>query len=112
MSSSQRITPETVNIARGGDLLAAELLRARVVRGQDSLLRQSQVSPFLLRVEELGDAEVEQLHLAFRGHEDVGRLEIAMNDEVLVGVSDSGADHAEELETFFSSLGDDARSRS
>jgi hypothetical protein len=33
-----------------------------------------------------GDAEVEQLHSPLLGHEDVRRLEIAMDDEIAVGV--------------------------
>ena len=38
------------------------------------------------RLQQLGDAEVEQLRHAVRGHEDVARLDVAMDDEVLVRI--------------------------
>jgi hypothetical protein len=41
------------------------------------------------------DAEIEQLHLALLGHEDVRRLEIAMDDEIAVSVR-NGREHVEE----------------
>src|SRR6185503_10131428 len=42
-----------------------------------------------------GDAEIQQLHLALPGHEDVRRLEIAMDDEIAVSVRDC-REHLEE----------------
>ena len=50
------------------------------------------------RVEQLGDAEVEQLGRAVGGHQDVGRLEVAVDDQVLVRVLDGRADVTEQLE--------------
>ena len=49
-------------------------------------------------VEELGDAEVEELHIALVGHEDVGWLEIAMDDQPDVCVRDGARNLEEELE--------------
>jgi len=40
------------------------------------------------RVQDLGDAEIQQLRFALRGDEDVGRLEVAVNDQIAMGVSD------------------------
>ena len=48
--------------------------------------------------QQLRDAEVEQLGRAVGGHEDVGRLDVAMDDQALVRVVDGGADVAEELQ--------------
>ena len=44
------------------------------------------------RIEELGDAEVEKHGLAFGGDQDVAGLEIAVDDEALVGVMDRHRD--------------------
>ena len=45
--------------------------------------------------QQLGDAEVEQLHLALGIDQDVGRLQVAMHDQVLVRVLDR-AEHLQE----------------
>jgi hypothetical protein len=50
-----------------------------------------------LRVDQLGDAEVEQLGRAVGGHQHVGRLDVAMDDQVLMRMLDGGADVAKEL---------------
>ena len=42
----------------------------------------------LVVAEQLGDAEVEQLHLAVGRHQDVRRLQVAVDDQVGVGVRD------------------------
>ena len=57
----------------------------------------SATAVFGLGLEQLGDAEVQQLHRAVGGHEDVVGLEIAMHDEVLVRVAHGCADLQEEL---------------
>ena len=49
-------------------------------------------------LELLCDAEVEQLHRAIIGDEDVRRLEVAVNDGVAVGMLDRLADTAEEAQ--------------
>ena len=51
-----------------------------------------------LGIEELGDAEVEELGNPVGRDQDVAGLEVAVDDEVLVGVLNRGADHAEEPE--------------
>jgi hypothetical protein len=48
--------------------------------------------------EQLGDAEIEQLGPAVGGHQDVRRLEIPVNDQVLVGVAHRLADLHHQLE--------------
>jgi hypothetical protein len=52
--------------------------------------------PFL--IEELGDAEVEQLRAAFGGDQDVGGFDVAVNDQMLMGILDSRADLLEQAE--------------
>ena len=52
-------------------------------------------------VEELGDAEIEQLHVPGSRHEDIRRLEIAVHDERAVRVLHRLAHHAKEPQTFF-----------
>ena len=52
------------------------------------------------RVEQLGDAEIEQLGRAVAGHQDVARLDVAVDDETLVRVLDRVTDAAEEREPF------------
>ncbi len=48
--------------------------------------------------QQLRDTEVQELHLAVGGHEDVAGLEVAMHHQVLVGVMDRLADGAEEAQ--------------
>ena len=58
----------------------------------------SEPAEVFLRVEHLGDAEVEQLDVALGRDEHVARLEVAMHDQVLVGVLHGVADLECELE--------------
>ena len=92
--------PQRVDIRRRGHRLAAHLLGARVLgrhqlesrgRGGERVSRQ-------LRIEQLGDAEVEQLGCAVGRDQDVGGLDVPMDDQVLVGVLDRRADQPEELQ--------------
>ena len=55
------------------------------------------VGPLAL-AQQAGNAEVEEFDGAVGGDEDVAGLEVAVDDEVLVGVLDGGADLAQELE--------------
>ena len=50
------------------------------------------------RIEQLRDAEVEQLRRAFGRHQDVGGLQVAVHDQVLVRVLDGAADVEEQLQ--------------
>ncbi|MNV58626.1 hypothetical protein D3C71_1510120 [compost metagenome] len=52
----------------------------------------------LVIVEQLGDAEIQQLHLALGGDQDVGGLEVAMHDQVGVGMADHRADLQHQLQ--------------
>ena len=53
----------------------------------------------LILVQQLGDPEIEQLNLAIRGYEDVGRFEVAVNDQAPVRIADGIAHRQEELES-------------
>ncbi len=93
---------ERVDVGGGGDLGAGDLLGRRVGgghrphRGAGLLDREGHRR----RIEQLGDAEVEQLGLAFAVDQDVRRLEVAVHHQVLVGVGDRRADVDEELQPF------------
>ena len=84
---------ERVDVGCGGDGLAAHLLRRRILGCHHLVIadREPRVGDVLF-AEELGDAEVEQLHVAALGHEDVARLEIAVHEQISVRVGD-GAEH-------------------
>ena len=80
---------QRVDVGGGGDLAALQLLGRGVLRreGVAGLLRERAVAHTVgRRVEQLGDAEVEQLHLARRGDEDVRRLQVAVQDQPVVRV--------------------------
>ena len=81
-----------MSLARG-DHVAAHLLGARVRRRHDAVLgmRDRERVRRLAGVEQLGDAEVEQLRHALRRDQDVVRLQVAMHDQVLVRVVDGRA---------------------
>ena len=75
--------PERVHVRRGRDLLAEQLLRRREGRRQ----RKDAGRPRLVGLavgEHLGDAEVEELHLAGVRDEHVRRLDVAVHDEAAV----------------------------
>src|SRR5450759_888277 len=84
---------EGVHVRRGRDRPAANLLGARVLRGPRPLgsLRQPHLAR-LVRYEQLGDTEIEQLDVTLLGDQDVGGLDVAMNDQVLMGVLHGRAD--------------------
>ena len=87
-----------VDVARRSDGLAAELLGTGV--GQRHPLLSGPHGDARLRhqcrVEELGDPEVEQFGHAIRRDEDIAGFEIAVHDQVLVGIVDGGADGPKE----------------
>ena len=90
---------EGIDVGRGGDRLAGELLGAGIFGRREAQRRARLPQPLgagRFRVEELGDAEVEQPYLAALGQQDVGRLEIAMDDEVNMGVVHRLADLLEQ----------------
>ena len=79
--------PEAVDIRGRRDGLTAYLLGAGVFGRHHQVARLRQ-RRFLVRLfaQQLGDAEIEQFDLAAVGHEDVVGFEIAVDDEVGVGV--------------------------
>ena len=91
---------ERVHVGCGRDRLSAHLLRARILRchgamkgsGEQRRLAQQ------LGLEELGDAEIEELRGAVGRHQDIRGLEVPVHDEVLVGVLDGTAYGAEDLQ--------------
>ena len=79
---------QRVDVGGGGHRLAAHLLGAGVL-GRHQLQPgrgRRQRLPGHLGIEQLGDAEVEQLGHAVLGDQDVGRLDVAVDDQVLVRV--------------------------
>ena len=88
---------ERVHVALGRDRAARDLFRRRVLGREHAYtdLRQRLVrgAAFL---DELGDAEVEQVNLSLRVDQDVGRLEIAMDDQSRMRVRDRAGDLRDE----------------
>lgn len=88
---------QRVDVRRRRHGLARVLLRRRVLRREDA-----QLGPGLRRavgrrgVQQLGDPEIQQLHRAIGLHQDVRRLDVAVDDQVLVGELDRAADVGEE----------------
>ncbi len=94
---------ERVDVGGGGDRLAQQLLGAGVRGGHRPEVAAGgfpQRQREGVRIEQLGDAEVEQLGLGFGGDQDVRRLEVAVHHQLLVGVAHRAADLAEKLQPF------------
>ena len=70
------------------DHVATHLLGACVRRRHDAVLgvRDCERRSRLARIEQLRDAEVQQLRHALRRDQDVVRLQVTMHDQVLVRV--------------------------
>jgi hypothetical protein len=85
--------PEGVHVARGRQRVAANLLGARVRRCHQakSRARDRLIHGGEARVQQLRDPEVEELHLARAGDEHVARLEVAVQNEILMRMVDGGA---------------------
>ena len=83
-----------IDVARGGQGLAADLFRTGVVRGHETPGgdRHRRVGAGQLGADQLGDAEVDQLGHAVDPDQDVAGLEVAVDHHVLVrelhGVAD------------------------
>ena len=80
--------PQRPDVHARAGVLAVELLGGHVGRGAH---RHAGAGDAGL-IDELGDAEVDQLHPPVRGHDDVGRLDVAMDDPPLVGTGQAGGD--------------------
>src|SRR5215469_3194053 len=82
---------ECVNVARNPDVSALDLLRRGECGSQRplaSLRHLGDLSWFSALVEQLGNPEVQQLHRALLGDQDVRWLEISVQQEVSVRMGD------------------------
>ena len=91
---------ERVDVARGRDAAAAHLLGARVLGGHEPHLGAGLRRRLgrAVGLEQLGDAEVQQLRHPGGSDEDVAGLDVAVHDEALVRVLHGAADLPEERE--------------
>lgn len=83
---------EAVDIGGSGDFLATDLFRAGEAGREDQRLG----APVEAGIQHAGDAEVEEFRFAVAGNQNVGRLEIAVDDELAVGVIDGIAEGEED----------------
>ena len=74
--------PQSVQIAAAGDRLAVGLLRGHVVGRAE----HAAIGRHVRAAVQLGDAEVGELDVVLLVDQQVGRLEIAMDDAAVVGV--------------------------
>jgi hypothetical protein len=88
---------EAVDVRGRRDAPAAHLFGRGVV-GREGAQVGLRVLFGVLGVEQLGDAEVEELRRPVGGDEDVRRLDVAVDDEVTVRVRDAAADGEEQFE--------------
>ncbi len=78
---------ERVGVAGGRDRLAVHLLGRGVGRREGAKRRARQVAAAVDgRVQDLGQSEVDQLRLGVGRHQDVRRLQVAVHDQLGVGV--------------------------
>ena len=89
---------EHVDVGGRADRLAAELFRGGVGGRQRAQPGPGRIGERMIRLQQLGDAEVEQLHLAGARHQDVRGLQVPVDDERLVRVLRGLADAAEETQ--------------
>ncbi len=84
---------ERVDIRRGRDRTVHELLGRRIRRCHDRMLR-ARCLAFAVRIgiEQLGDAEIEQLHFAIARDQHVGWFQVAMHDQRAMRGLDRAAD--------------------
>ena len=84
---------EAINIGGGGDRPAVDLLGRSVARRQHiaAVARQrAGGSRTGRRLQQLGNAEIEQFDLALPVHKHVGRFDVAMHHQVAVGMGHGG----------------------
>ena len=91
---------QTVDITRGADVFAAHLFGAGVLWRHHALEGESLADALsAFGIEQFRDAKIEQLWFAFRGHADIRRLDVAVNDQMLMRVGDGRANFAEKFES-------------
>ena len=78
---------EDIDVGGGGHRIASKLFGRRVAGSEDAQFARRRVTVGVVGIDQLCDPEIEELDLA-RGvrDEDVGRLQVAVDDERLVGV--------------------------
>src|ERR1051326_2889970 len=92
---------ERVDIGEDADRFAADLLGGGVSRCHELQYGAGLIRSPRVAIELLGDTKIEQLDFASVLDQDVGRLQIAMNDRVLVRVLNGfayGAEQSQALE--------------
>ena len=89
---------QRIDVGRGGNAGAAELLRRRIGRGQPAQAGARVVLALGL-VEQFGDAEVEQARPSLRVDQDIRRLDVAMHDQRAMRRFDRFADGNEQAQT-------------
>ena len=91
---------QRVGVSGGGQLFASDLFGAGVIRSHQA--DESAGARRLARKgsarKQLGDAEIEQLGNAVGRHQDIARLDVAVDDQFLMGVVDGRADCPEQLQ--------------
>ena len=87
---------QRVNVGGGVDRLAADLLRAGVLRRQHARHGDCHLRRVHARLQHLRDAEIEQLGRAVLGDQNVAGLQVAVDDQVLVRVEQCRADLLEQ----------------
>jgi hypothetical protein len=101
----------SVAVVTGSPASCSGLAYSGVARQQRGARHSQPLGAGRFGVEELGDAEVEESHLTAPGEQDVGRLEIAMDDEVNVSVVHRLADPLEQDQSFVEVPGTSRRRR-
>jgi hypothetical protein len=86
---------EREDVAGDAGALAANLLGAGIAGRQHAGACQGGIP---IGIEQAGSAEIQQLHRSLGVHQDIGRFEIAVHDQVAVGVVDGVADLQQEFQ--------------
>src|SRR5690606_37919070 len=89
---------ELIDVAGGRDRPAARLFGRGVIGRERSGAGARQAVRVAVSRDELRDAEVDETELAVGSDEQIGGLEVAVDDEVAVGVGDGAARVREEPE--------------
>src|SRR3954451_7461861 len=87
---------ERVGVRRGRGVFPVELFRTCKCKGKRPLAGAGK-GGFGAGTQKLGDAEVKKLRLALCGHKDVFRFEIAMDDEIPMGIRHCATNFPEEF---------------
>src|SRR5580700_819738 len=92
---------QRINIAGGSNGLAFDLLGAGVSRSESAKYGESRFRPLgrCFRVENLRDAEIEQLRRSIGSNKNVARLDVTMDDQPLVGVLHRRTDLQEQAQS-------------